>query len=73
MPAPGAALSAAASGYLDEVRPLGVRVEVAETIGRLWEAAARDQGADSDFRTVIRPFENAAGVTVGQANSPSSA
>ncbi|BAX94375.1 hypothetical protein MSG_04254 [Mycobacterium shigaense] len=50
-----------------------MRVEVAETIGRLWEAAARDQGADSDFRTVIRPFENAAGVTVGQANSPSSA
>jgi hypothetical protein len=51
--------------YLDEAEALGVPIEVAETIGRLWEAAARDQGPDSDFTTVIRPFEQAAGVTVG--------
>ncbi|SPM34614.1 3-hydroxyisobutyrate dehydrogenase or related beta-hydroxyacid dehydrogenase [Mycobacterium rhizamassiliense] len=57
--------------YLDEARALGVPVEVAETIGRLWEAAARDQGADSDFTAIIKPFENAAGVTVGQADTPS--
>ena len=51
--------------YLDEAEALGVPVEVAETIGRLWEAAARDQGPDSDFTAVIKPFEKAAGVTVG--------
>ncbi|MEZ0350270.1 NAD(P)-dependent oxidoreductase [Mycobacterium sp. pR1184] len=53
--------------YLDEAKALGVPVDVAETIGRLWEAAALDQGADSDFTAVIKPFEKAAGVTVGGA------
>jgi 3-hydroxyisobutyrate dehydrogenase-like beta-hydroxyacid dehydrogenase len=51
--------------YLDEAEALRVPIEIAETIGRLWEAAARDQGPDSDFTTVIKPFEQAAGVTVG--------
>ena len=51
--------------YLDEAKALGVPVDVADTIGRLWEAAARDEGSDSDFTTVIKPFEKAAGVTVG--------
>jgi hypothetical protein len=44
-----------------------VPVDVAETIGRLWEATAREQGPDSDFTAVIKPFERAAGVTVGAA------
>jgi 3-hydroxyisobutyrate dehydrogenase-like beta-hydroxyacid dehydrogenase len=51
--------------YLDEARALGVPVDVAETIGRLWETALLDQGADSDFTAAIKPFEKAAGVTVG--------
>jgi 3-hydroxyisobutyrate dehydrogenase-like beta-hydroxyacid dehydrogenase len=51
--------------YLDEATALGVPVDVAETIGRLWEAAAREQGPDSDFTTVIKPFETSAGVIVG--------
>jgi 3-hydroxyisobutyrate dehydrogenase-like beta-hydroxyacid dehydrogenase len=55
--------------YLDEARALGVPTDVAETIGRLWEAAARDQGPDSDFTTVIKPFEKAAGVTVGRSSA----
>jgi 3-hydroxyisobutyrate dehydrogenase-like beta-hydroxyacid dehydrogenase len=50
--------------YLDEARALGVPVEVAEAVAGLWEAAARDQGPDSDFTTVIKPLEKAAGVTV---------
>jgi NAD-binding of NADP-dependent 3-hydroxyisobutyrate dehydrogenase len=57
--------------YLDEAKALGVPADVAETIGRLWEKAARDQGHDSDFTTVIKPLEKAAGVTVGQAGRPS--
>jgi 3-hydroxyisobutyrate dehydrogenase-like beta-hydroxyacid dehydrogenase len=30
--------------YLDEAKALGVPVDVAEAIGRLWEATAREQG-----------------------------
>ncbi len=45
--------------YLDEAKALGVPVEVAEAIGRLWEAAARDQGPDSDFTAVIKPLREA--------------
>jgi 3-hydroxyisobutyrate dehydrogenase-like beta-hydroxyacid dehydrogenase len=56
--------------YLDEAKALGAPADVAETIGRLWEAAARDEGPDSDFTTVIKPFEKAAGVTVGQTDLP---
>jgi 3-hydroxyisobutyrate dehydrogenase-like beta-hydroxyacid dehydrogenase len=57
--------------YLDEAKALGVPTDVAETIGRLWEAAAHDQGPDSDFTAVIKPFEKAAGVTVVPAKPPS--
>lgn len=53
--------------YLDEARALAVPAE-AETIGRIWEALARDEGPDSDFTAVIKPFERAAGVTVGSSN-----
>jgi 3-hydroxyisobutyrate dehydrogenase-like beta-hydroxyacid dehydrogenase len=56
--------------YLDEAKALGVPADVAETIGRLWETAARDQGPNSDFTTVIKPLEKAAGVTVGRAGRP---
>jgi 3-hydroxyisobutyrate dehydrogenase-like beta-hydroxyacid dehydrogenase len=51
--------------YLDEAKALGVPIEVAEAVGRLWELAVHDQGPDSDFTTAIKPIEQAAGVTVG--------
>ncbi|ORA12028.1 NAD(P)-dependent oxidoreductase [Mycobacterium asiaticum] len=50
--------------YLEEARALGVPIEIADTVARIWEAAAQDQGADADFTTVIKPFEEAAGVVV---------
>lgn len=53
--------------YLSEARALGVSVDIADTIGRLWETLAREEGANSDFTTVIKPFERAAGVTVDTA------
>jgi 3-hydroxyisobutyrate dehydrogenase-like beta-hydroxyacid dehydrogenase len=56
--------------YLDEAKALGVPVDLAEAIGRLWEATARDQGSDSDFTAVIKPLEKAAGVIVGAAGQP---
>jgi 3-hydroxyisobutyrate dehydrogenase-like beta-hydroxyacid dehydrogenase len=56
--------------YLDEAKALGVPVDVAEAISRLWEIAARDEGPDSDFTSVIKPLEKAAGVTVGRTGQP---
>jgi 3-hydroxyisobutyrate dehydrogenase-like beta-hydroxyacid dehydrogenase len=53
--------------YLDEAKALGVSVEVAEAVGRLWDLAMREQGPDSDFTAAIKPIEHIAGVVVGQA------
>jgi 3-hydroxyisobutyrate dehydrogenase-like beta-hydroxyacid dehydrogenase len=51
--------------YLDEAKSLGVPVEIAEAVGRLWEITLNDEGAESDFTSAIKPIERAAGVTVG--------
>ena len=51
--------------YLDEAKALGVPAEIAEAVARLWEATLKDEGADSDFTSAIKPIERAAGVTVG--------
>ncbi|WP_322861023.1 NAD(P)-dependent oxidoreductase [Mycobacterium europaeum] len=56
--------------YLEEAEALGVPTDVATTIRRLWERVADDQGPDSDFTTVIKPLERAAGVTVGPSPAP---
>jgi len=53
--------------YLDEAKALGVPVEVAEAVARLWEATLNDEGADSDFTSAIKPIERAAGVTIGSS------
>jgi 3-hydroxyisobutyrate dehydrogenase-like beta-hydroxyacid dehydrogenase len=50
---------------IDEMKALGLKMEVAEAVGRLWEVVIRDQGAESDFTTAIKPIEKAAGVIVG--------
>jgi 3-hydroxyisobutyrate dehydrogenase-like beta-hydroxyacid dehydrogenase len=52
---------------IDEMRSLGLNMEVAEAVGRLWEVVLREEGAESDFTTAIRPIEKAAGVVVGGA------
>jgi 3-hydroxyisobutyrate dehydrogenase-like beta-hydroxyacid dehydrogenase len=57
--------------YLDEAKALGVPVEVAEAVGRQWETAMRDEGADSDFTSAIKPIERAAGVIVGPVGARS--
>jgi 3-hydroxyisobutyrate dehydrogenase-like beta-hydroxyacid dehydrogenase len=50
---------------LDEMKSLGLSMEVAEAVGRLWETVIRDMGAESDFTSAIKPIEKAAGVVVG--------
>jgi 3-hydroxyisobutyrate dehydrogenase-like beta-hydroxyacid dehydrogenase len=52
---------------LDEMKSLGLKMEVAEAVGKLWEVVIRDMGADSDFTEAIKPIEKAAGVVVGGA------
>lgn len=50
---------------LEEMKQLGLSMEVAEAVGRLWEKIIRDEGAESDFTVAIKPIEKAAGVVVG--------
>src|SRR5580765_486525 len=50
---------------VEEMRQLGLSMEVAEAVGRLWEVILKDQGAESDFTEAIKPIEKAAGVIVG--------
>ena len=52
---------------LDEMKSLGLSMEVAEAVGRLWEVVIRDMGPESDFTAAIKPIEKAAGVVVGSA------
>ena len=52
---------------LDEMQSLGLSMEVAEAVGRLWEVVIREMGPESDFTTAIKPIEKAAGVVVGGA------
>jgi 3-hydroxyisobutyrate dehydrogenase-like beta-hydroxyacid dehydrogenase len=49
---------------LEEAKALGLSMEVAEAVGRLWEVVIREMGAESDFTSAIKPIEKAAGVVV---------
>jgi 3-hydroxyisobutyrate dehydrogenase-like beta-hydroxyacid dehydrogenase len=51
--------------FLEEAKALGMSMEVADAVGRLWEVVIREMGAESDFTTAIKPIEQAAGVVVG--------
>ena len=55
--------------YLEEMKSLGLSMEVAEAVGRLWEVVIREMGAESDFTSAIKPIEQAAGVVVGGAKA----
>src|ERR1035437_6834592 len=50
---------------LEEAKALGLSMEVAEAVGRLWEVVLREMGGESDFTSAIKPSEKAAGVVVG--------
>ena len=49
---------------LEEMKGLGLSMEVAEAVGRLWETVIKEMGPDSDFTSAIKPIEKAAGVEV---------
>jgi hypothetical protein len=50
---------------LEEAKSMGLSMEVAEAVGRLWEVVIGEMGAESDFTSAIKPIEKAAGVVVG--------
>jgi hypothetical protein len=50
---------------LDEMKSLGLSMEVADAVGRLWEVVISDIGPDSDFTEAVKPIEKKAGVVVG--------
>jgi 3-hydroxyisobutyrate dehydrogenase len=52
--------------YLDEARALGLRNELAETVVGVWESTKAEEGADSDFTSIVKMMERAAGVIVGK-------
>lgn len=51
--------------YLEEAKGLGLPVELAEAVVRVWESTLNSEGADADFTSVVRPMEKVAGVIVG--------
>src|SRR4029077_4194107 len=55
---------------LDEMRSMGLSMEVAEAVGRLWEGVNKEVGPDSDFTSAIKPIEKAAGVEVRAKPAP---
>lgn len=50
---------------LEEAKSLGLSLDVAEAVGKLWEVVIREMGAESDFTAAIQPIEQRAGVVVG--------
>jgi len=56
--------------FLDEMKSMGLSMEVAEAVGRLWEVVIREMGPDSDFTSAIKPIEQAAGVEVRVRPAP---
>ncbi|OBH19009.1 NAD(P)-dependent oxidoreductase [Mycolicibacter terrae] len=51
--------------YLDEAAALGLPRPLADAVAGMWESTLREQGPESDFTSIVKVLENAAGVTVG--------
>lgn len=50
--------------YLDEAKALGLPTQLAEAVAQLWEATLTAEGPESDFTSIVKPIEAAAGVVV---------
>lgn len=50
--------------YLQEAQALGTPTPIAEAVTKLWEKVMEQEGAASDFTSVVKPFEAEAGVVV---------
>jgi 3-hydroxyisobutyrate dehydrogenase len=50
--------------YLDEVAALGTPRQMADTVAQLWETTLAEEGPESDFTSIVKPIEAAAGVVI---------
>src|SRR4029077_1808036 len=50
--------------FLAEAEGLGVPTEVALAVGRLWESALSEHGAETDFTRIAQTVERRAGVSM---------
>ena len=50
--------------YLDEAKALGLPTHIADAVATVWETTLTEEGPESDFTSVIKPIEEAAGVIV---------
>jgi 3-hydroxyisobutyrate dehydrogenase-like beta-hydroxyacid dehydrogenase len=50
--------------YLEEAHSLGLPTQIADAVAALWESTMDTQGPGSDFTSVVKPLEEAAGVIV---------
>jgi 3-hydroxyisobutyrate dehydrogenase len=53
--------------YVDEARELGLSTDIADAVAALWENTMTVEGPESDFTSVVKPIEEAAGVVVGES------
>ena len=57
--------------YLEEARALGLSTTIADAVAATWEHVMESEGPESDFTSVVKPLESAAGVVVqGRATPP---
>lgn len=52
--------------YIREAHALGLPTQLASAVLELWETVLREEGPDSDFTSVVKPLEAAAGVIVDE-------
>ena len=50
--------------YLEEAKALGLPTQIADAVAAVWENTLTEEGAESDFTSIIKPIEEAAGVIV---------
>ncbi|HWP25942.1 MAG TPA: NAD(P)-dependent oxidoreductase [Xanthobacteraceae bacterium] len=50
--------------FLEELALLGIPADVAPAVGRLWEAALKEHGPDTDFTRIAQTVEQRAGVAM---------
>ena len=50
--------------YLDEAKALGLPTPMADAVAQMWEMTLTEEGPESDFTSIVKPIEAAAGVVI---------
>jgi len=54
--------------YLDEATALGLPTAMATAVAAMWESTLASEGPESDFTSIVKPIEAAAGVVIESAS-----